>query len=361
MGCLSGGRAGWYRVQSLVIDFDKEGSRDCRTFLVHTPLVCVPKTDGNTITLELKSWMLAFLGRVAPRFEFLGLSQDCFDRFTIQGTVVCWDALATNHSILKRLRFLIHMKQQADGYGVVYPLYSSVCLLHQLSLSRKPCVYHFPSVWSSVVRLAHLFETHSFRMSFRSALIKLIVANYRFVQVIGRSDEMKSWRQKRNWLCGLYTNNASYSTKRRQLHLQLMQYDNGDPESPQWTHWCQGKCCSSAGDSAEDRSNFNLLQICKGYTLLFAMGFACPLLYRWVHAHQALEWTKAPWPEPGLDCFMMRSRMIHCLIFCLSNAPKPQSWPWPRSYGNQGHGEIERFSAVFLLDTSIFCSQSVAS
>lgn len=78
-----------------------------------------------------------------------------------------------------------------------------------------------------------------------------------------------------------------YNAKRLSWHLALSKLDNGDCNSLEVTHWCTGSCCSGKANC--------LLMILKYYYLLFALGFAVPLTYRWKHASPALAFCKDPW------------------------------------------------------------------
>ena len=72
--------------------------------------------------------------------------------------------------------------------------------------------------------------------------------------------------------------------------LALADWDNSDPSLPSLTHWCHGSCCK--GRSREAKEAFALLQVCKHFVLLFALGFPVPLSYRWVHAERANQYIK---------------------------------------------------------------------
>ena len=282
------------QVQTVVIQYSSSGEPCHQSYLVHAPLVCVDKANAPTLGAELRSWLLSFLGKVGWRFQEFGIHVDAFAHFPIQGTLLCWDSLKTNLAVLRRLRAMVHMKHVKDGYQTLYPLLGVVCLLHQCSLLRKPVLYHFPGFWSSVVRLAHLWEVGTFKQQFRAALLRTICVNFRVVHCSALPDAAKQWRHKRNQLCGLYSNDPNYSRKRRLLHMQLLLHDNGDPEGTNWVHYCTGRCC--LGTTTAEKEHFAMLQVCKYMTLLFGYGFAVPLLYRWVHAAPALMWCKEPRP-----------------------------------------------------------------
>ena len=297
------------QAQSLVISYGQSGvaaaggssndSSSCnchRTFLVHTPLVCLTKTNAASLGLELQSWLVTFLGRVGRRFQRFGLEEAAFAHFPIQGTLLVWDSLVTNIALQKELRYAVHMHHQKYGHEVIHPLFASVCNLHQCSLARKPMIHHFGGFWSSVVRLSHLFEISSFRLQFRSVLIELICANFRVVHCANLPDDARQWRYKRNRFSSIVNDDPSYPRKRRALHMHLTHFDNGNPEGLDFVHYCTGSTCC-AGTHAKDREHFALLQFCKLYSLLFGQGFPVPLLYRWVHGHKALQWVKEPRPR----------------------------------------------------------------
>lgn len=291
-------------VQSYVINYQDinqdAGCNECyhKTFLIHSPLVCLPKTNAETLASELSSWLLTFLGKVSERFQLFGIDASSTAAIPIQATLLCWDSLVTNMAILKKLRLSVYIKHQHDGIAALYPLLAVVCMLHQCALARKPIVYHYPGFWSSLVRLGHLFEVCSFRQQFKSALITLICNNFRVVTVSTLPACVKEWRQKRNSLCGLLGSDPSYSPKRTNIHWKLSQHDNGDPCGNDFAHWCIGSCCTGA--SHMEKANYALMQMCKGYVLLFCRGFPVPLLYRWVHAHKALGWCSDSWNEEWL-------------------------------------------------------------
>lgn len=307
-------------VQSLVVCYNDDNGDEChRTFMVHCPPVCLPKTDAATLVWELKAWILTFLGRVSSRFEIFGLTSTRFEAIPIQGTILCWDSLKTNVSLHKHLRLMVHVKHQCDGFAQIFPLLANVCMIHQLALARRPIVYHYNGLWSSIVRLSHLFEVSTFRQQFRSALIRVICSNFQYIEVAHPPTEAKAWRHSRNRICNLVSADPSYSRKRRRLHMGLMTYDNGNPSADMWTHWCHRSCC--VGSSAQERSNFALLQVCKFMVLLYAHGFAVLLLYRWVHAPKALQFVNASWVPIRLR--VIQVSMLH--VICQSQSCKSYS------------------------------------
>lgn len=276
-------------VETCVICFD-DPSTNCEshgTFLVHVPPVALPQATAGTIWSEVKSYLLVWMSRVSDRFKAFGLSESIFNCVPIQATVLVWDSLATNVSILRGVREIVHLHHETEGSSTLHPAFAIFCNLHQLALARKPLIHHFHGCWSSVVRLSHLFETSSFRSHFRSALINVICSSFRVIVVSSPPAESRQWRHQRNKICNLATLDTTYSVRRRKLHWELSQFDNGDPLALDFTHFCNGGCCQ--GSTPEEKGHFALIQTCRLYVLLFAQGYPVPLLYWWVHGHKALQ------------------------------------------------------------------------
>lgn len=277
-------------IQKLVVSRRNETDRTKRenkTFNVITPLVVLPKADTETVAAEFQSRLLAFLGFVASRYHDL-IPETLLQNVPIQGTVVMFDSLKVNVSMLKHLRQAVHEKHVASdpSDGSMHPLFATFCLLHQLALARTPILRAFSGFWSSVVRLSHLFENSSFRLQFRHSMVQVICDSFSFVAVPEIPGEASAWKHKRVSLVK-YTDG---SMKRISLHTDLMKWDNGDMDSTEMVHFCLGHCCR--GSTQASKSWFALLQLTKYYTLLFGFGFPVPLLYRWTHAKRASQFVK---------------------------------------------------------------------
>lgn len=209
----------------------------------------------------------------------------------IQTLVVCWDSLKTNMAVLRGLRNA-SFRQQKERHQQTHcsPLLSVRCSLHLIALCRKPVLFQWKGHWSSIVRLAHLFETHSFRRQFHLSLLRVIGGSFAVVPIAELPLEHTSWQEERNRASGILNDDPSYPCSRLALYRQLFKYDNGDPCSLTFTHFCMGDCCQ--GKTAAERQKFALIQISKLYSSLFSTGFAVPLTYRWLKAHPALRYVK---------------------------------------------------------------------
>ena len=258
-----------------------------KAFYVHSPMTVLPKGDTVNIAREFLSKLLFFLGNLSGRFNLVGISQDFAKDVRLQGTVMVYDSLKANVSMFKMVREAVH-KHHKSATDNLYPVLGLVCLLHQLSLARKPILFGFANYWSNVVRLAHLFEGQGFRTQFRVALLGVLHDSFSFVAVSELPSDAAQWQQER---VGVYRWTSSKNV-RIELHKTLDKFDNGNPRVPQVTHYCVGHCCD--GDTQDEKKRFALVQICKYYMLLLSFGYPVPLTYRWVHAQRALQYVKEP-------------------------------------------------------------------
>lgn len=292
-------------VQNLVISFTTKSSSPSqesagiktgyKVFPVFTPPAALPKADRFGIASECVSRLCICFGDISSRFEALSVPRELMHNVPIQALSLCFDSLVTNIAVLKQLRIATDAKHQQAGNERLYPLIAFCCTVHQIALRRKPLLQSWPGFWSSIVRLSHLFEVHSFRVHFRAALLEEICSCFKYVAVCQLPRESDHWKGLRRQICGLVTDQATgFHKKRLQIHLELMQYDNNDPDATNLVHYCTGQCCT--GSNQKTKAKFARMQICKLYLLLFSYGYPVPLLYRWVHAHRALRYCR----ESGL-------------------------------------------------------------
>ena len=285
-----------------------------KVFTVHTPLACLPKADLDGLYFELISRLCLFMGEISYRFRILHEARDMICKVSIQATAMCMDALATNQAVLKRLRLATRQKHIETQYQQVFPVLAVLCLIHGLALARKCLLTSIPQFWSSVVRLGHLFEVGSFRASFKRALAAVIYKSFRYIVVAEEPSNSEDWKQRRQEWRNISFDpqpSGTFGKKRSELHVSLMQWDNGDFEGASITHHCRGTCCRQGGSDHLSKGRFALIQILKHYLSLFGTGYPTPLAYRWVHASRALQYIKVTWlPEP----LRVRVRSPGCLL-----------------------------------------------
>ena len=274
-----------------------------KNFIVHTPLVPLPRANARGLASEFCSWIFAWLGCIGERFlrfgaeTFAGSSPG---KIPIQCLAVSFDSVKTNLAVLKGLRNAAFLKHRSSDTTEIFPLLSTRCGLHQVALSRKQILFYFSHHWSSIVRLGHLFEANSFRLQFGKAMLQVINANFVFVRVAELPDAFSAWQKKRKKL-GLLLEDMpypGYGVERLRTHQMLAALDNGEVSGTQITHWCVPGC--SCGGSKKTA----LLDTCRHYSDLFLHGFPVPLTYRWLHAHRALRYCKDIWQRFRSLCFL---------------------------------------------------------
>ena len=259
-----------------------------QNFLINAPLTPLQRSNTSGLATEFLSWLFLYLGKVGERYSRLGISEHVSRAVPIQALVICWDSLKTNNAVLKGLRNILHKfhaRENSDGPRTLHPLLSCRCSLHQVALCRKQIVFYFGGHWSAIVRLAHLFESHSFRLQFQKALMHEVISSFDWIQVLELPRDHCLWEAQRREL--MTSADRHYSVTRLRQHRELMLLDNGDPSSTRIVHWCTGVTCSCKGNKKTA-----LIKVCHLYNALFASGFPVPLTYRWLHAHRALEFTK---------------------------------------------------------------------
>lgn len=270
-----------------------------KSFVMHTPPICLPKATALAILAELRGWLVLFTGMVGLKWQIFGLKPDLFENIPVIAQMFCFDSLKTNLKIMKVFRQeAAHRQQQTMGNNAATVqtcvLMGMLCGIHQLSLCRRSLLFFHKGFWSSLVRLAHLFEAHNFRAQFRSALFAVIVGSFQYIAVPNLPEGSREWLQERRRLCNCVNDDSSRVTGRSLNHVLLSKHDNGDCHSESIVHWCCGQDCCR-GNSSEERSDYSLMMICKYFCFLFGFGFAVPLSYRWKHCQPALRFCQDTW------------------------------------------------------------------
>lgn len=289
--------------QNLVVRYDDDGTGQSKSaikaFVVHTPLVPLERANASSIAAEFISWIFLWLGACGERWlhftEHVGLSWT--NHVPIQCVAICWDSLKTNLAVLKGLRNTVYLRLQelkssADRSGQIFQLFAQRCGLHQVALCRKTLIFYYPQHWSSIVRLAHLFESHSFRVQFRKSLVTVIASSFELIAVPALPHDHDKWQSARDQLFDSCTkfDGHRHHISRLNAYKQLQILDNGDPHANKIVHWCLVENCGCRRDSGKC-----LIDLCKCYCTLFGSGFSVPLTYRWKHAGPALAYCKDTW------------------------------------------------------------------
>ena len=185
------------------------------------------------------------------------------------------------------------------------------CNIHQVSLTRRTLVLGFDGYWSSLVRLGHLFEGHSFRQRFQASLVQIVRESFRYMQCSELPPEAATWRQQAIQQLRLHSNDGPAKLSKRLLNIQRhMTKDNGDPRQATMTHWCLGASCCPGGEQEALSFLINSFSRMFEYTCV-------PLLYRWKHAAKANAFVRDGFfwhgilPRTLQNLPNMKGRMMH--------------------------------------------------
>ncbi len=252
-------------------------------FCLHQPIVALDRADTSGLYYAFMAWVLGFAGYVGWRLRVWGIPTNILRTVRHQTCIFVGDALRVNDAIFKKLVQCVQCAATASHVLQIH------CSIHQVSLTRKTLALGFPGYWSNLVRLGHLFESHTFRQRFAACMSKVIQENFEFIQVLAPPEDSISW--KRSKIAGLQLHqdighmglggkNCGRASPRLKTLITLLQKDNGDPYGDTFTHWCSGHgCCPGGRDEA-------LTGMIKSYLTLFSHA-PVPLLYRWKHASAA--------------------------------------------------------------------------
>ena len=244
-------------------------------FFLHQPMVTLHRATAEHLSRQFLSWLLAFCDDVGQRWTAWSVPPDIFRFVRRHVFVLVSDALRTNDSVFKELCGKIRRQwaQQKEGKSVALQMH---CGIHQISLTRRTVVLAFKGYWSTLVRLGHLFQSHSFKSRFHTAMAKVVREKFLYWHVESLPDEAMNWR---NTTMKHLRISAARPRRMNKLMHHLIK-DNGDPTSPQIVHWCIGADCCPGGEKEA------LATILQSFHSLFDR-LVVPLLYRWKHAEEA--------------------------------------------------------------------------
>ena len=155
----------------------ESGEWDCLHVL--TPLQVLGSGRAEAIHQGFTAWLLSSSSGLGCVWRRLGIPEDLLSRHCQwKTTLMMGDALKANDAAWRCERAKRVAADDPRSLGVRFR-----CCNHQLCLVRRPMVLSLENYWTTVVRLAHLFETHSFRRSLASALIAVLQRDGGFVRV----------------------------------------------------------------------------------------------------------------------------------------------------------------------------------
>ena len=265
------------KMDSLDIEMDK----CCLNFRVPTPLVVVDNPDAQGIHQSFSSCALLTASGLGEMFERFGLAKDLVKPVPWKTFLFVGDALKANGAAFRtecqQLR-----KKDSTGKHLALRL---KCTVHQICLIRKPIVLMVPKLWTTIVRLGHLFETLSFRKSFATTMASIVRKSFTYLPVAEIPHQTEPLLAKREMLKNYY---QTQSKLRKQALADSLDFLNGDLESDCIFHFCIHKngneCCKGYQDS--------LNKCLKLVVPFLSRGFPTPLLYRFKHYDGAVGYLK---------------------------------------------------------------------
>lgn len=261
---------------------DIKDSAMCMSFRVPTPLICLDNADAKTIYEAFIACALVTSKGIGKMWNRFGLQETIRSRF--RTFVFIGDALKANDAAFKEeVRALL---QSSDNSHLAMRLR---CLVHQLALVREPVVLFVPRLWSTIVRLAHLFENLTFRKAFARSLAMVISSSFTCLQVHELPDGFSRWQSSSTFL----RKNFRFKAKTRSTTFnKILDFLNGNLEADSIIHYCvadfqhgHGFCCESPHEALT-----KCLQLVVPF---FARGFPTPLLYRFKHYDEAVSFITA--------------------------------------------------------------------
>ena len=254
-------------------------------FHLHQPLVVLNRALAGHIFREFMSWSLHFCKSTGQRLKALGVPDDIFAGVRTQVFVFAGDANKVNTAIFSCITKAVHYHEEEEGGDPRTIAFLLRCTIHQVCLTRKVLALGVDGYWSSLVRLGHLFESHTFRQRFYTAMAQLIRENFDFFEVASLPPGTVAWKQDSIRKLRLFSDSGSQSSpspmsKRLKRLMKVLEKDNGDTSQRRFAHFCLGRNCCSGGREE------GLGAMIHSYTNLFDY-MQVPLLYRWKHAADA--------------------------------------------------------------------------
>ena len=129
------------------------------------------------------NWLVSTAQGLGSQWIGLGAPPDLTSKCKWKTTILVGDALKANIAAWKvELSLLAKQRQDQSSQSQRVLGLRIKCMNHQVALIRKPIALGREHVWTSLVRLGHLFETHSFRRASSHALMSYVQADGHFIR-----------------------------------------------------------------------------------------------------------------------------------------------------------------------------------
>lgn len=254
----------------------------CASCRIPLPLLCLDQADTKGIYESFIGCAVVTAKGIGRMLHQFGAQLDIV-KAKYKTFVFIGDALKANDSAFREECKQLQIANLPHNFALRLR-----CMIHQLSLIRKPVVLAIPKLWSTIVRLSHLFEGLSFRKAFAKSLATVISNSFVYLPVCDLPPESTKWRSLSHDLRSSF---RCRSKTREQTFGKILDFLNGDLESECVFHYCvdkvggAGHCCDGANDA--------LGKCLKLLVPFFSRGFPAPLLYRFKHYDEAISYITA--------------------------------------------------------------------
>jgi hypothetical protein len=217
-----------HNVQKVVIAYTDDAAGNGRSaagafphkvFQLHQPSIVVRDPRAPDLLCAFLSWILVSFKGAGRRWFDLKLPDNLFNRVKMSVWFFVADSLKANDTVFGYIRQLLtHLRRKAAG-GPKFTALQVRCLIHQVNLTRRPLALCFDGFWSTLVRLGHLFESSSFKESFKDSLAAVVSEMFRYLPVEQLPQDAIESRRKaivlfRRWYNVQLLNNCDQNSTR---------------------------------------------------------------------------------------------------------------------------------------------------
>ena len=161
--------------QSVHVRYSPAGKAECwESVNVPTPMLVLEAAKTGHIHAAMTAFSVVCARGVGELMQNCGLGPSAVGVHSVpfRTEILTGDALRANSAAWKTELYEL-AKRNAKGSNPTLGMYCK-CQVHQLNLIRKPMVLSVAGYWTSLIRLAHLFEQSSFRHAFAAALVQFL-------------------------------------------------------------------------------------------------------------------------------------------------------------------------------------------
>jgi hypothetical protein len=254
----------------------------CSSLRVPLSLIVLENADAKAIHKSFTSCAFITANGPGQMFKRFGIPEGIAESAVWKSFVFVGDALRANTAAFRlECAEILKKSRERDGAGQ-HLAFQIKCGIHQLSLIRKPVVLMVPKLWSTVVRLSHLYESLAFRKKFARTLAGILCKSFTYLEITQLPATAVEWQAVHKYLLESF---RTQSKLRRKNFESLVEFFNGDYSSDCIFHFCTPKrdgtpCCPGPTESLT-----KALQLMVPF---FARGYPVPLLYRFKHYDEAI-------------------------------------------------------------------------